>query len=165
MRIAVLKINVLCGFIESNGVSRIEIDLRTRRQLITLSKVARDGKFRCAEFGAPIFDCERFAGGIFQAGSQVQPMVSASDDSAHREHSFRLAFPKKCAVEFRFADKWRRLITDINEISRHHRYGKRDGNRITLTNLSTRWINGDPAGIGLCIRYFLFLLLVGARSG
>ena len=65
VRIAILKINVLCGFIESNGVSRIEINLRTCRQLITLSKVAGDGKFRCAEFGAPIFDCERFAGGIF----------------------------------------------------------------------------------------------------
>ena len=92
-------------------------------------------------------------------------MVSASDDSAHSEHAFRLAFPKKGAVEFRLADKRRRLITNIDEISRHHRYGKRDGNRVPLTNLSTRWINGDPAGIGLCVRYFLFLLLVGARSG
>src|SRR5207302_4266418 len=98
-------------------------------------------------------------------GSKRQPMASTSHDSADGQHAFGLAFPKKCAVEFRFADKRRRLLTNIDEISRHHRYGKRNGNRVPLTNLSTRWINGDPAGIGLCVRYFLFLLLVGARSG
>src|SRR4029077_9192996 len=92
-------------------------------------------------------------------------MVSASDDPADREHSFRLAFPKKSAVEFRFANKWRRLITDVDQVGRDHRYGKSDGNCVALTNLSARRTNRDPAGIRLGVRSFIFFLLVGGRSG
>ena len=51
------------------------------------------------------FTTNGFPFASFRPGSEGQPMVCASDDAADGERAFRLAFPKKRAVQFRFANK------------------------------------------------------------
>ena len=53
-------------------------------------------------------------------------MMRAGDNAADGKRALCLAFPKERAVEFRFANKWRGLIADIDKLGSHHRYWKRD---------------------------------------
>ena len=128
-----------------------------------LCEVGRDRKLERCKFRAPILHDKRFPGRVFQSRSKCQPRTRTSDDTADREHAFRLAFPKKRAVEFWFADKRTRLIPDIDEIGRDHRQRKRDRDLVPLGDFSAGRINHDAAGIRFGIRCFLFLLFVSAR--
>ena len=112
MRIALLKINVLSSFGESNRVSRLQVNLRARRQLLAFTEITGDRKLWRRKFGAPVFHNERFPLRVLQAGSEVQPVMRTGDDAADGERALRLAFPKERAVEFRFASKRRKLIAE-----------------------------------------------------
>src|SRR5215510_5443839 len=91
-------------------------------------------------------------------------MPRAGNNGANRENAFSLTFPKKRAVQLGLADKWTWLITNIDEVGRDHRHGKRDRDCVVLRNLSARRLDDDAAGIGLRIRGFFFLFFVDVRS-
>ena len=91
-------------------------------------------------------------------------MARFGHDAAYRENAFGLTFPEKRAVEFRVADKWACLITNVDEVGGNHRDWKRDRDRVALGNLSARWLDHDTAGIRFRIRRFFFLFFVGSRS-
>jgi len=164
-RVAVLKINVFSRVSETNGVSRFEINLRARRQLLALTGVDGNRKIGRAEFSAPILHHERFPGGVFKPWSECQPMVRAGDDSTDRECAFGLTFPEKRTFKFRRAYKRRRLITYINQIRRNHPQWERDRDRVALGNFTARRFHNDAARIGLGVRCFFLLISVRARRG
>jgi hypothetical protein len=138
--------------------------LRPRRQLFALAEFCGDRKFRSSEFGAPIFDYERFARHIFQPRSQLEPMARSGHNGADREDAFGLTFPEKRAVELRLGEKRACLITNIDEVGGDHRNGKRNRDRVALGNLSARGVDHNAAGIGFCIRCFFFLFFIDIRS-
>ena len=98
--------------------------------------------------------------GIFQPGRQYQSRTRTGDNAAHRKHALGLTFPQELAVEFRFADKRRSLIADIDQIGRNHRLRKRDRDLIALANFPSRRFNHNSAGVGFCICGFRLLLFV-----
>ncbi len=89
--------------------------------------------------------------------------MRSGDNAADGERTFRLAFPKERAVEFRFASKRRKLIAGIDKIGSHHGYWKGDGDLTRFCNFTTRRIDHDAAGRGICIRYLFRLLFVLRR--
>ena len=78
-------------------------------------------------------------------------MPRAGHDATHRENTFSLTFPKKRAVELRFADERERLIAHIDELGRDHRHRKRDRNRVAFGDFSSRRLNHNAASIRLHI--------------
>ena len=132
--------------------------------MLALSEVCRDCKLRRCKFDAPIFHDERLPSCVLQSRSKRQPMASASDDAADREHAFRLTFPKKLAVQLRFANERTRLIANIDKTGSDHRQRKYDRDLVALGDFAARWINYDTACIRLGIRCFLFLIFVGAKG-
>src|ERR1700758_1388513 len=91
-------------------------------------------------------------------------MARFGHDAAHGENALGLTFPKKRALELRLAGKRAWLITNIDEVRRHHRHGKRDSDRVALGNPSARWLDNDATGIRSRVRRFFFLFFVGIRS-
>src|SRR5215831_15858279 len=87
-------------------------------------------------------------------------MSRAGHETADGENTFGLAFPQKGAVNLWFADKRRRLITNIDEVRRNHRYRKRDRERVALGDFSARRLDNDAAGIRFRIRCFVFLFFL-----
>src|SRR5271157_4422823 len=53
-RVSILKITVLSHLRETNGVGRLETELRASSQMSAFLKISRNGKLRRRESGAPI---------------------------------------------------------------------------------------------------------------
>src|SRR4029078_12209541 len=133
-----------------------------RTQFLAFTEITGDRKLWRRKFGVPIFHSERFPLLVLQPRSQSQPMMFPSDDAADGERALRLAFPEKRAVEFRFANKRRRLIADIDKIGRDYRHWKRDCDLTPFCDFPTRGLDPDAAGIGPGILGFLILSVLSA---